>query len=59
MVLDHYLIIKEWFLNFHPFSDTTERMLVWERLPCLPIEYYDREFLLEVGKKIRKPVRVD
>ena len=42
MVLNHYLIIKEWFLNFDPFSDTTERMLVWERLPCLPIEYYDR-----------------
>ena len=59
MVLDHYLIIKQWFLNFDHFSDTTERMLVWERLPYLPIEYYDREFLLEVGKKIGKPVRVD
>ncbi|XVF44736.1 hypothetical protein PTKIN_Ptkin02bG0148000 [Pterospermum kingtungense] len=36
-----------------------DEMLVWMRFPCLPIEYYDREFLLKVGSKIGHPIRVD
>lgn len=59
MVLDHYLIVKEWMPNFDPFTDTTEKMLVWVRFPCLPIEYYDSDFLMRVGEKIGKLIRFD
>lgn len=59
MVLDHYLIVKEWRPNFDPFTDTTESMLVWVRFPCLSIEYYDSDFLMRLGEKIGKPIRVD
>ncbi|XP_073015397.1 uncharacterized protein [Primulina eburnea] len=59
MVLDHYLIVKEWSPNFDPRSDSTEKLLVWVRFPCLPIEYYDQEFLMKIGNKIGRPIRVD
>ncbi|XVF63210.1 hypothetical protein PTKIN_Ptkin09bG0069600 [Pterospermum kingtungense] len=59
MVLDHYLIIKEWSPNFDPSLDVTEKVLVWVRFSCLPIKYYDRTFLMNVGEKIGRPVRVD
>lgn len=41
MILDHYLIVKSWTLNFDPYADTTEKVLVWVRFPYLPIEYFD------------------
>ncbi|XVF67807.1 hypothetical protein PTKIN_Ptkin10aG0151500 [Pterospermum kingtungense] len=59
MILDHYLIVKEWSPNFDSLNDRTEKMLVWVRLPCLPIEYYDQDFLLKVGSKIGRPIRID
>ena len=59
MVMEHYLIVKEWSPNFDPMMDSTKRILVWVRFPCLPIEYYDQDFLMKVGEKIRKPIRID
>ncbi|XP_019200262.1 PREDICTED: uncharacterized protein LOC109193892 [Ipomoea nil] len=59
MILDHYLIVKEWEPNFDPMTDKTEKVLVWVRFPCLPIEYYSGIFLRKVGDKIGRPVRVD
>ncbi|XP_031124327.1 uncharacterized protein LOC116027041 [Ipomoea triloba] len=59
MVLDHYLIIKEWISNFDPFTDKTESMIVWVRFPCLPVEYFDYNFLMKVGKKIGRPINID
>lgn len=59
MIMEHYLIIKEWRPNFDPYTDTTEKVIVWVRLPDLPIEYYDHEFLFRVGEKIGKPIRID
>ncbi|XVF81050.1 hypothetical protein PTKIN_Ptkin15bG0125300 [Pterospermum kingtungense] len=59
MFLDHYLIVKEWSPNFDPMTDSTEKLLVWVRFPCLPIEYYDYDFLMKVGEKIERPVRID
>ncbi|XP_019184648.1 PREDICTED: uncharacterized protein LOC109179603 [Ipomoea nil] len=58
-ILDHYLIVKEWSPDFDPIRDKTEKVLVWIRFPCLPIEYYSASFLQKVGKKIGRPVRVD
>lgn len=59
MVLDHYLIVKEWMPNFDPFTDKTESMIVWIRFPCLPAEYYDHKFLMRVGAKIGRPINID
>ncbi|XP_038687586.1 uncharacterized protein LOC119986972 [Tripterygium wilfordii] len=59
MIMDHYLTVREWFPNFDPDQDSMERLLVWVRIPCLPIEYYDYDFLMRVGEKIGKPVKID
>ncbi|XVF69877.1 hypothetical protein PTKIN_Ptkin11bG0116100 [Pterospermum kingtungense] len=59
MILDHYLIVKEWSHNFDSALDYTKKVLVWVRFPYLLIEYYDRDFLMKVSEKIRKPIRVD
>lgn len=59
MVLDHYLIVKEWHPDFDPKTDKTEKVLVWVRFPCLPIEYYNIIFLRKVGEKIGRPIRID
>lgn len=45
--------------DFDPFTDVTERIMAWVRIPCLPIEYYDSNFLMRVGKLIREPMKVD
>lgn len=59
MILDHYLIVKSWTPNFNPHADATEKVLVWVRFPCLPIEYFDVDFLWKVGSKIGTPIKVD
>ncbi|XP_019178357.1 PREDICTED: uncharacterized protein LOC109173571 [Ipomoea nil] len=59
MVLDHYLIVKPWEPDFDPMNDTTEKLLVWVRIPCIPVEYYDLIFLKKLGNRIRRTVRDD
>lgn len=58
-ILDHYLVAKEWMPNIDPITDKTEKLIVWVRIPCLPIEYFNFMFLKKVGEKIGKPIRVD
>ncbi|XP_031091112.1 uncharacterized protein LOC115996110 [Ipomoea triloba] len=59
MVMDHYLIVKEWVPNFDPLQDKTEKVLVWVWFPSLPMEYYNFSFLNKVGKEIGKPIKID
>lgn len=58
-ILDHYLVVKEWTPNFDHVIDKTEKLIVWVRFPCFPIEYFDFAFLKNVGEKIGKPIRAD
>lgn len=46
LILDHYLIVKEWSPNFDPFDDREEKLLVWIRFPSLSIEYFNEEFMM-------------
>lgn len=39
MVMDHYLITKEWVPNFDPFQDTMEKIIVWVRFSSLHMEF--------------------
>ena len=34
-------------------------ILVWVRFPHLPIEYFNRDFLMKNGARIGRPVKVD
>ena len=42
LVLDQ----RKWCPNFDPEQTIIERTPVWVRIPCLPIEYYDKAFLM-------------
>lgn len=59
MINDHYLTIRQWAHNFIP-DDTLIRFLTaWIRIPNLPVEYFDVDFLHKVGEKVGKVVRID
>lgn len=58
-VLDHCLAVKDWEPEFDPMTEATQKLLVWVRFPCLPIEYFDEEFLMRVGRAIGEPKKVD
>lgn len=59
MIIEHYLIVNEWVSNFDPFTDYLKDVLVWERFPCLSIENYNSEFLMKLGARIGRPIKVD
>lgn len=48
MIIEQYLIMKDWRPNFDPNTNTTKKVIVWVRFPDIPIEYYDHEFLFRV-----------
>ena len=58
MIFNHYLIVQQWQPNFDPNYNSLRSLMVGVRLPCLPIEYFDYKFLMRVGSKIGKPIRV-
>ena len=48
-------IIRAELLMFAVFIEVTTSI----RIPCLPIEYYDKKFMMQLGAKVGRPVRVD
>ncbi|XP_031131691.1 uncharacterized protein LOC116033077 [Ipomoea triloba] len=59
IILGHYLTVQEWEPNFHPYKNKLSKLLVWARLPAIPIEYFEEGFLMKIGKQIGRPVKVD
>lgn len=59
MIVDHYLTVRQWQSNFHPKIASIDKVLIWIRIPNLPIEYYDKNFLLRLGSCIGRPIKVD
>nr|POE95774.1 g-type lectin s-receptor-like serine/threonine-protein kinase [Quercus suber] len=56
---EHFLSIRPWEPDFRlPLANVTS-IAVWVRLNELPIEYYNAEALLHIGKTIGKVLRVD
>lgn len=53
----HFLSIKLWEPNFKPALASVSS--VWVRLNELPIEYYNAEALLQIGRSIGNVLRVD
>ncbi|XP_058735176.1 uncharacterized protein LOC131607134 [Vicia villosa] len=58
-IYDHYLTVKEWKPNFHPESDSIEKVAVWVRISGLPMEYYDPKILTFMGNSLGKTIKVD
>ena len=59
LIFYHYLIVRPWQPNFDPTQNTLKNLLVWVRIPCLPIEYFDHSFLMRLKSKIGRPLKID
>ncbi|ONK56454.1 uncharacterized protein A4U43_C10F8880 [Asparagus officinalis] len=58
-IMDHYLLVQRWKPNFKPSIATVSKAAVWVRLPELPIEYFNVDFLMGVGKLLGTPIKLD
>ena len=56
---EHFLSIRPWEPNFHPATANVNSIVMWIRLNALPIEYYNPEALLHIGKSIDTVLSVD
>ncbi|XVF37089.1 hypothetical protein REPUB_Repub19eG0115400 [Reevesia pubescens] len=54
-----FLKIRKRIPNFRAFEASFSLVVVWIRLPELPIEYYDIEILTKIGKKLGTLLRLD
>lgn len=59
MILDHYLIVRTWTHDFDPYGEKLEKILVWVRLPNIPLEYFHKNFLMKIGRKIGDLKKID
>nr|POF10457.1 hypothetical protein CFP56_04682 [Quercus suber] len=55
----HYLAIRQWEPEFKASTATLSSVAVWIRLPELPIEFYETNALLEIGRAIGPVLRID
>ena len=56
---EHFLSLRPWVPDFRPSEASVNTVVVWVRLPELPVEYYDRESLLLIGHALGPVLRVD
>lgn len=56
---EHFLAIRPWEPYFEASKAKLSSVAVWVRLPKLPIEFYDREVLKEIGEAIGPVLRID
>ncbi|KAJ1401838.1 hypothetical protein SESBI_28468 [Sesbania bispinosa] len=59
MITGHYLVVQKWQPNFYPLEDELIRVVVWVRIPGLPMECYDRDILWSIGNSLGKTIKVD
>lgn len=57
--MGHYLTISKWQPYFNPSDCKIENALVWLRLPGLPVEFFNKDLLMEIGSVVGRPVKVD
>lgn len=59
LILDHYLLVQRWRPFFRPNHPTVKRIAAWVRIPGLPIEFCNDDFLWRVGALLGTMLKVD
>lgn len=59
VIVDSYLTIRKWIPNFVPDEEPIKVLTAWVRIPNLSVEYFDTKFLLKIGEKIGKVIKID
>nr|POE93838.1 hypothetical protein CFP56_16152 [Quercus suber] len=58
-ISQHFLAIRQWEPEFQASTTTLSSVVVWIRLPELPIEFYEHNALLKIGRVIGPVLRID
>lgn len=59
MVANHYLITQRWRPFFMTSVKKVEKVAVWVRIPDIPIELCNTEFLSRVGRQLGTMLKID
>lgn len=59
VIMGHYLTVFKWRPNFRPSMEKVTSTLAWVRFPEVPIEFFEKETLMAMGKAIGKAVKID
>lgn len=58
-MLDHYLLVQRWRLLFDTSDHKVQKIVVWIRMPNLPLKLYNIHFLWRVGSKLGTMLKID
>jgi hypothetical protein len=56
---EHFLSLSPWVPNFRASEASVSSIAVWIRLPELPVEYYHKDSLFQIGSGLGPVLRVD
>ena len=56
---EHFLSIRPWEPDFRPATTNVSFVAIWIRLNELPIEYYNEEALVQIGKTVGTVLQID
>jgi hypothetical protein len=56
---DYFLSLRPWVPDFRASEAAVSSVAIWVRLPELPIEYYQKDSLMHIGKGLGPVLRVD
>ncbi|XP_061354753.1 uncharacterized protein LOC133299316 [Gastrolobium bilobum] len=59
VIFYHYLAIRSWELDFHPYQATNAKIMAWVRFSGFPIEYTNTKLLKRNGNWLGKFIKVD
>lgn len=59
MIADHYILVQRWRRNFLKNARTEKKVVVWVRIPELPLEFYNKKFLTLMGNQLGKLLKID
>lgn len=59
LVSNHYVTIQHWILDFDVDTASISKIVVWVRVPKIPLEFFDKESLTRVENAINRILRVD
>lgn len=58
-VADHYMIVHRWRLFVSLNANITRKVAVWDKIPKLPIELGNDQFLRRIGSALGTMLKVD
>lgn len=59
MLQDHYLTVQRWGPSFLQSAEVSSKVAVWLRIPKLPLELYNVQFLNRIGSSLGTMLKID